>query len=96
MLESRSADAGPGLVVYAAGFGFPVLVRSFVVHRVEGEPGHSIPLLFSGLAIAETAGSFMGATALTAIFTSSLGQANLWAGAPFFLCSVRTQRVSTV
>ena len=47
-----------------------------------------IPLLYSGLAIAETLGSFIGATVLTAAFTSTIGQGGVIAGIPFFVCAV--------
>ncbi|SLM38479.1 hypothetical protein LPUS_08699 [Lasallia pustulata] len=49
----------PGLVIYAFGFGFPVLVRSLVTSTASAND-IPIPLLYSGLAIAETLGSFMG------------------------------------
>ena len=48
----------------------------------------SIPILYSGLAIAETAGSFIGATVLTGAFTSTIGNGGVIAGVPFLICSV--------
>ncbi|KAL2869468.1 major facilitator superfamily domain-containing protein [Aspergillus lucknowensis] len=82
----------PGLVIYASGFIFPVVVRSLVTSAAAGYGhghGHGIPipLLYSGIAIAETAGSFIGATLLTGAFTSTLSRGGVVAGVPFFICS---------
>jgi hypothetical protein len=76
-----------GLIIYALGFGFAVVVRSIVTQAANAN-NLSIPLLYSGLAIAETAGSFIGATVLTAAFTSTIGKGGVIAGIPFLICSV--------
>ncbi|KAA6412999.1 MAG: hypothetical protein FRX48_02742 [Lasallia pustulata] len=76
----------PGLVVYAFGFGFPVLARSLVTSTASAN-NIPIPLLYSGLAIAETVGSFIGATVLTAAFTGTISQGGVIAGIPFFVCA---------
>lgn len=76
-----------GLIIYALGFGFAVVVRSIVTQAANAN-NISIPLLYSGLAIAETAGSFIGATVLTAAFTSTIGKGGVVAGIPFLICSV--------
>ena len=76
------------LVVYSSGFGVPIVVRSLVTSTATATH-HSIPLLYSGLAIAETIGSFVDATVLTAAFTSTIGIGGAIAGVPFYVCSVR-------
>jgi hypothetical protein len=77
-----------GLVLYAAGFAYPVLVRSIVTSfaSINDIP---VTILFSGLAYAETLGSFVGATVLTAGFTATLQNGGILAGMPFFLSAVR-------
>ena len=76
------------LVVYSSGFGFPIVVRSLATFAATAN--HlSVPLLYSGLAIAETIGSFVGATVLTAAFTNTIGIGGAIAGVPFYVCSVR-------
>ncbi len=74
-------------MVYSAGFGFPIVIRSLVT-SVATANHLSIPLLYSGLAIAETIGSFVGAIVLTAAFTSTIDNGGAIAGVPFFVCSV--------
>lgn len=76
-----------GLVIYASGFGFPVVVRSMVTSSATAR-NIPIPVLYSGLAIAETTGSFIGAVVLTATFTTTLAYGGIVAGVPFFICSV--------
>ncbi|CAO2655437.1 Nn.00g105010.m01.CDS01 [Neocucurbitaria sp. VM-36] len=77
----------PGLVIYALGFGFPITVRS-LLSSLATTHNLPIPVIFSGMAIAETAGSFIGATVLTGAFTRTL-DVNGWArGTPFFICSI--------
>ena len=73
--------------MYASGFGFSVIIRSLVTSAATAN-NLSIPLLYSGLAIAETVGSFIGATLLTAAFTSTIDAGGEIAGVPFFVCSV--------
>jgi len=76
-----------GLIIYAAGFGFPVLVRSMISSAATAY-NLPIPLLFSGLAITETAGSFIGATLLTTAFVKTLGLHGWLQGLPFWICAV--------
>lgn len=47
-----------------------------------------IPIIFSGIAIAETAGSFIGATVFTGVFTRTLEFHGIGRGAPFFISAV--------
>ena len=74
-------------MVYSSGFGFPIVIRSLVT-SVATANHLSIPLLYSGLAIAETIGSFIGATVLTTAFTTTIDIGGAVAGVPFFVCSV--------
>lgn len=74
-------------MVYSSGFGFSTVIRSLVTSAATAN--HlSIPLLYSGLAIAETIGSFVGATVLTAVLTTTIDIGGAIAGVPFFVCSV--------
>lgn len=73
--------------MYALGFGFPILVRSLISY-VASAQGLPISVIFSGMAIAETAGSFIGAIVLTTIFTQTLEFGGWLAGTPFFVCAV--------
>jgi hypothetical protein len=82
-----------GLIIFAFGFGYPVLIRSIVTAHAAA---NDIPvsLLYSGLAYAETLGSFIGATVLTAAFTSTISKGGAIAGIPFFICTVRISQYS--
>ncbi|KAJ4367023.1 hypothetical protein N0V83_007553 [Neocucurbitaria cava] len=77
----------PGLVIYALGFGFPITVRS-LLSTLATTHDLPIPVVFSGMAIFETAGSFIGATALTGAFTRTLDLKGWVQGTPFFICSI--------
>jgi hypothetical protein len=77
----------PGLILYALGFAFPITVRSLLSNLATAH-NLPIPIIFSGAAIAETAGSFIGATALTGAFTKTLNAGGWVRGVPFLICSV--------
>ncbi|PSN59644.1 MFS general substrate transporter [Corynespora cassiicola Philippines] len=77
----------PGLVLYSLGFGFSIAVRS-LLSSLATKQDLPIPVIFSGIGIAETAGSFIGATALTGAFTRTLDLDGWIRGTPFFICSI--------
>lgn len=78
----------PGVIVYAAGFGFSTLVRTLVTSTV---PEEYIARLYSGLALAETVGSLTGSVALTASFTTSMKLGAVGMGLPYYICSVSSR-----
>ena len=78
-----------GLIIFASGFGFPVLVRSLATSAASAH-GFTVPVLYSGLAYSETMGSFLGATIVTTAFTSTISYGGAAAGIPFITCAVRS------
>ena len=56
-------------MIYASGFAFSTLIRTLVTATV---PEEQISQLYSGLAMAETTGSILGALFATAAFTQSV------------------------
>jgi hypothetical protein len=82
-----SLTGSVGLIVFALGSGFPVLVRSIATSSANANK-FSVPLLYGGFAYAETFGSFTGATAVTAAFTSTLNFSGVAAGVPFLVSTV--------
>lgn len=77
----------PGLIMYALGFGYPITVRS-LLSELATKHSLPIPVIFAGMAVAETTGSFVGATVLTGAFTRTLDFEGWARGLPFFIGSV--------
>ncbi|KAI9672464.1 MAG: hypothetical protein M1817_003230 [Caeruleum heppii] len=72
----------PGLIVFAAGFGFDTLVRTAVTSAVAED---YTTRLYSGLAVTETLGSLSGSLGLTECFTASMDFRGLGKGLPYFV-----------
>jgi hypothetical protein len=77
-----------GLIIFASGFGFPVLVRSLATAAATTH-GFTVSVLYSGLAYSETVGSSLGTTVVTAAFTSTISYGGAAGGTPSITCVVR-------